>query len=174
MCASSKDQQELREISLVDVYSYKYTLYKTASFLQEEIAVPSDLYYHFFILTRTLTFYLILSSKSLGMETLALILSLDYLHFVMLLQHRGGIESYSRWMFSIPRAERENQCRYGAVVLHSSDALVRSDCWDGLTTTSFICTVTKVERIPALRHVQPLLRQCRFALLIWFLHSQHT
>lgn len=61
------------------------------------------------------------------METLALILSPDYLHLVMLLQHRGGIESY-RWMFSMHRAERENQCRYGAVALHSSDALVRNDC----------------------------------------------
>lgn len=46
------------------------------------------------------------------MEILALIINPNYFHLIMLLQHRGGRGGY-RWMFSIHRAEGENQCRYG-------------------------------------------------------------
>lgn len=105
------------------------------------------------------------------MEALALILSPDCLHFVMLLQHRWGIESYIRWMFSIHKTERENQCWSGAVVLHSSSALVRNGCRGGLSSTSFTYTVVKAGHVSALRYVQPLLRECVLAMLVWFLHT---
>lgn len=109
------------------------------------------------------------------METLALIQSPDYLHFVMLFQYRWGIESYSRWMFSIHRAERENQCWSAIVVLHSSSALVGNAYRGGLSSMSFIYTVAKARHVSAQRYVQPLLRECVFTLLVWFLHAtQHT
>lgn len=39
---------------------------------------------------------------------------------------------------------------------------------------SFAYAVAKVGHVSVLRYVQPLLRECVLALLVWFLHTQHT
>lgn len=105
------------------------------------MVVPSDQYYHFFVITSTLSYFLLNFKFQIPRNGDSGLDPEPYLHFVMLLQHSWGIESYSRWMFSIHKSERENQCWSGAVVLHSSSALVRNDCKGDLSSTCLSSTL---------------------------------